>query len=47
VKNAVRVRILLSIGPKYQHHKGDKVRMTATAVNGSATALFINTLVAN
>jgi hypothetical protein len=38
---------LLSIGPKYQHHKGDNVRMTATVVNGSATALFINTLLAN
>jgi hypothetical protein len=35
------------IGPKYQPHKGDKVRVTATAVNGSTTALFINTLVAD
>jgi len=35
------------IGAKYQPHKGDKVRVTATAVNGSATALLINTLVAN
>jgi hypothetical protein len=35
------------IRSKYQPHKGDKVRVTATAVNGSATALLINTLVAN
>jgi Cu/Ag efflux protein CusF len=35
------------IGSKYQPHKGDKVSMTATAVNGNATALFINTLLAN
>jgi hypothetical protein len=35
------------IGAKYQPHKGDKVRVTAKAVNGSATALLINTLVAN
>jgi uncharacterized protein YigE (DUF2233 family) len=35
------------IGPKYQPHEGDMVRVTATAVNGSATAQFINTLVAN
>ena len=35
------------IGTRYQPHKGDKVRVTATAENGSATALLINTLVAN
>jgi hypothetical protein len=35
------------IGSKYQPHKGDMVRVTAAAVNGSETALFINTLVAN
>jgi hypothetical protein len=32
---------------KYQPHKGDQVRVTAAVVNGSAIALFINTLVAN
>jgi len=35
------------IGARYQPHKGDKVRVTATAVNGSATALLINTLIAH
>ncbi len=35
------------VGNKYQSHKGDKVRVTAMAVNGDATALFINTLVVN
>jgi hypothetical protein len=32
---------------KFQPATGDPVRVTATMVNGSATALFINTLVAN
>ena len=32
---------------KFQPVTGDPVRVTATMVNGSATALFINTLVAN
>jgi hypothetical protein len=32
---------------KFQPAKGDPVRVTAIMVNGSATALFINTLVAN
>jgi len=35
------------IGSKYQPHKGDKVRVTAAVVNGSKTALLVNTLVAN
>ena len=35
------------IGSKYQPHKGDKVRVTAAVVNGSETALLVNTLVAN
>jgi hypothetical protein len=35
------------IGTKYQPHKGDKVRVTATTVDGNATALLINTLIAN
>jgi hypothetical protein len=34
-------------GSKYRPHKGDQVRITSHTVNGSATALFINTLVAN
>jgi hypothetical protein len=33
--------------PKYQPHKGDQVRVTSAIVNGNATALFINSLVAN
>jgi hypothetical protein len=32
---------------RFQPAKGDQVRVTATMVNGSATALFINTMVAN
>jgi len=32
---------------RFRPVKGDPVRVTATMVNGSATALFINTLVAN
>jgi hypothetical protein len=35
------------IGSKYQPHKGDKVRVTAAVVNGSETALLVNTLIAN
>ena len=35
------------VGYKYQPHMGDRVRVTAMAVNGNATALFINTLVVN
>ncbi|MGD0942284.1 MAG: hypothetical protein ABR905_21535 [Terracidiphilus sp.] len=35
------------VGSKYQPHKGDKIRVTASLVNGNQTALFINSLVAN
>jgi hypothetical protein len=32
---------------KYQPHKGDKIRVTASVVDGSETALFINSLLTN
>jgi hypothetical protein len=35
------------IGSKYQPHQGDKIRVTASVVNGNEVALFINSLVAN
>ena len=35
------------IGSKYQPHKGEKIRVTASVVNGKATALFINSLAAD
>jgi hypothetical protein len=34
-------------GFKSQPHKGDKVHVTAKAINGVVTALFVNTLIAN
>jgi hypothetical protein len=34
-------------GFKFQPHKGDQVRVTSAVINGSETALFINTLIAN
>lgn len=34
-------------GSKYRPHKGDEVRITSSGMNGRATALFVNTLVAN
>lgn len=47
-KNTVAETVYGSvIGFKYQPHKGDKVRMTATVVNGNETALLVNTLVAD
>jgi hypothetical protein len=35
------------IGSKYQPHQGDKIRVTASVVNGNEVALFINSLVAD
>jgi hypothetical protein len=35
------------IGSNYQPHQGDKIRLTASVVNGNEVALFINSLVAN
>ena len=35
------------IGSKYQPHQADKIRVTASVLNGNAVAMFINTLVAN
>ena len=35
------------IGSRYQPHKGDQIRVTASVVNGDETALFINSLVSD